>query len=125
MMMPSERERQIQEEIRRRILAAAKKREGHLLHAEETKATLDALADIVDLPREEMERIAKEVESDYNSEEMPNKVRKSCSRTRLGHFVPIVLGVTAFMLFKSGSSLYLLFGAATVVSIHILRRKKK
>ncbi len=121
--MSNEREQRIQEEIRRRILAASRKEETRKSHLEETRATLDALEDIVDLPREEMERIAGEVESEYKTKGPPGEIRESRRTNRLRNLIPIVLGVTAIMLFRNGSSLYLLFGATAIVSLFVGKRK--
>ncbi len=62
---PTASEEDIQNEIRKRIIKEARKREGIHESKDTTKATLDALEDIVSLSREEMEKIAEEVKEEF------------------------------------------------------------
>jgi len=68
---PMASEEDIQNEIRKRILKEARKREGIHESKDTTEATLDALEDIVSLSREEMEKIAEEVKADFEKTRHP------------------------------------------------------
>jgi hypothetical protein len=69
---PMASEEDIQNEIRKRILKEARKREGIHESRDTTEATLDALEDIVSLSREEMEKIAEEVKEDFEKARHPD-----------------------------------------------------
>ena len=61
-------EDRIQDEIRKRVLEKAKIMDQEKRKQDEIKATLDALEEVVDLSREEIERIAQDVRSEYQVE---------------------------------------------------------
>ncbi len=61
-------EDRIQDEIRKRVLEKAKIMDQEKQKHDEIKATLDALEEVVDLSREEIEKIAQDVRSEYKVE---------------------------------------------------------
>lgn len=61
-------EDRIQDEIRKRVLEKAKKMDQERRKQDEIEATLAALEEVVDLPREEIEKIARDVRADYKKE---------------------------------------------------------
>lgn len=61
-------ERRIQAEIREKVFAKSEVLQKEKSKVEETQATLDALEGLTEVPRTEMERIAREVRKDYELE---------------------------------------------------------
>ena len=127
MKLPSEQEQQLQDEIRRRILEADQKQTDQEIHTEETQATLDALDSITDMPRKEMERIAKAIEEEFKikiSEDVdpPNHPHES---KLLFYCLLIILGFATVLFFRRGSLLYLLCGVSFICTIYFKLRKRK
>lgn len=120
MKIPTEQEQQIQDEIRKRILKAAQKKANRETHTEETQATLDALESIVDMPRAEMEQIAKSVEDEFKNKQ-PSHGQQS---GWMLYLIVIGLGVTAWLLFRRGFLFSPLFGAILITAIYLNWRKK-
>jgi hypothetical protein len=121
MKLPSEQEQQLQDEIRKRILEAAQQKDDQETHTEETQATLDALESIIDMPREEMERIAKTVEKEFKYKQ-PTHFHQT---GWMFNIFLIGLGATTWLLFRRGSLFYLLFGASLITAIYLKWRKRK
>jgi len=127
MKLPSEHEQQIQDEIRRRILETDQKQANQENHTEETQATLDALESISNMPRKEMERIAKAVEAEFKIKasgdaETPTHPRES---NLIFYCLLICLGFATVLFFRRGSLLYLLFGVSFICTIYFKWHKKK
>ncbi|MBT4289561.1 MAG: hypothetical protein HOD92_19740 [Deltaproteobacteria bacterium] len=127
MKLPSEHEQQIQDEIRRRILETDQKQANQEIHTEETQATLDALESITNMPRKEMERIAKAVEEEFKIKasreaDPPNHPRKS---NLFFYCLLISLGFATVLFFRRGSLLYLFFGVPCICAIYFRWRKRK
>lgn len=61
-------EDRVQDEIRKRVLEKARMMDQEKQKQNEFKATLDALEEVVDLSREEIEKIAQDVRSEYKIE---------------------------------------------------------
>jgi hypothetical protein len=102
------RDEDIQDEIRRRILKEAQKKDGKRSFEEATRATLDALEDMVSISREDMEKIAEQVKSDYKQAQSPVRKKKG------GHWIypwtGLGLMILTFYLARRGSSWYLFTG---------------
>lgn len=113
-------EEEIQDEIRKRILKAAQKREDVQDAKDSTKATLDALEGMVSLSREEMEKIAKEVRKDFSKPDLP---KQSVLTQFLFPWAPIILIVITFFLMRRGSSWTLIAGIILAFTILNLIRK--
>lgn len=94
----------IQDEIRKRILKEALKREGKENSEEATKATLDALEEMVTLSRQEMEEIAEQVRKEFKEKSEP--VSGSKGRWVFPWFSLGLIALT-FMLARRGSHWYL------------------
>jgi VIT1/CCC1 family predicted Fe2+/Mn2+ transporter len=110
--VPSVSEDDIQQEIRKRILKESGAKAGLEDSREATKATLDALEDMVSLSREEMERIAEEVRAEFQE----NKSKNTFSQKARG-IVPwtgIILIILTFLLMRRGSSWYVFTGILLV-----------
>ena len=111
----------IQEEIRKRILKASKRKAGKENAEEATRATLDAMEDMVSLTREEMEQIADEVRSVFRTKEKPS----TPSRTHwLFPWTALILIAVTFFLVRRGSSWYLYTGLIVIFIClnHFLRK---
>lgn len=120
----------IQEEIRKRVLKAAKVKSNQKRKIEETQATLDALEEIVDIPREEMEKIAENVQGEFkvNSEKKPtsknDKSKKQILRKKISFpWVPIGICFLTLSLIRRGSSWYIFTGGILVFLIVKLIKK--
>jgi VIT1/CCC1 family predicted Fe2+/Mn2+ transporter len=110
--VPSVSEDDIQQEIRKRILKESGAKAGLEDSREATKATLDALEDMVSLSRVEMERIAEEVRAEFQE----NKSKNTFSQKARG-IVPwtgIILIILTFLLMRRGSSWYVFTGILLV-----------
>ena len=95
----------IQDEIRRRILKESRRKDGKRSFEESTRATLDALKDMVPLSREEMEKIAEQVKNEFSQKNTPEKKRKS--RGWIFPWTGLILMILTFFLARRGSSWYL------------------
>jgi len=105
---------QIQEEIRKRVLEAAKIRSRQKRKTEEIQATLDALEEIVDIPREDIEEIAENVQSEYHSEpdnktlnQNDNPEKPDLKKRFQIPWITIGIVFLTLSLVRRGSSLYL------------------
>ncbi len=118
------REEKIQAEIRRRILKEAQRKEGARNLAETTKATLDALEQMIDLPREEMEKIAQKVCDEFNvgftpkldSQPPPAKGKKTFD-TFVSPWTSAFFLLMTLYLIRRGSYWYLLSGLLLLICI--------
>lgn|GEM_PF-5678050 len=111
-------EEQVLEEIRRRILEKARQRNGQAQKEADLKATLDALEIIVDLPREEMEEIARTVQKEFQEEETTASDIPKSRLNQAGTRPPwpaIVFLVITYSLIRRGSPWYLLTGLLFLV----------
>ncbi len=99
---PTTSEGEIQDEIRKRILREARKRDGKQDSEEATQATLDALENIVSLTREEMEQIAEQVKAEFRSNlQTENKPKTGSS---LIMWTALFLIIISFFWARRGSS---------------------
>ena len=82
---------------------------------EATKATLDALEDMVSLNRDEMERIAAEVRAEFEE-----KVSRQPDKQKVSRIIPwagIILIALTFLLMRRGSSWYVFTGILLIFII--------
>ncbi|MBU2514627.1 hypothetical protein KJ966_25155 [bacterium] len=120
---PMVSEDEIQNEIRKRILKEAQKREGKMGAEEATQATLDAMEDFVSLSREEMELIAQQVRDEFRQENLQKKKQQTGSSLIM--WTSLLLIIVAFFWARRGSSwlffsgLILLFVLLNLVWRHI------
>lgn len=124
-----DRKEQIQEEIRRRILQAAKQKSGEMDLADSIEATLDALEGMVNLSREEMERIVEEVQAEFNEDDVsPQGVPSAPPKQEVVErfvfpWTALLLFVVTYYLVRRGSPFYLASGALFVVALlGVMRR---
>ncbi|MCG8338868.1 MAG: hypothetical protein MJE63_30535 [Proteobacteria bacterium] len=108
-------EEDIQREIRKRILKVSGIRSEIDNSQEATKATLDALEDMVGLSREEMERIAEEVRAEFRENEAPSSINQKAQR--IIPWTGILLIALTFLLMRRGSSWYIFTGILLVFVI--------
>ncbi len=116
------RNEEIQDEIRRRILKEARKREGKDNVEESTRATLDALEEMVPLSREEMEAIADQVKDEFRQHPVIPK--------KPGHWIfpwtGLGLIILTFYLARRGTSWYLFTGLILIfVLLNYFWRKSR
>lgn len=117
-------EEKIQDEIRRRILKEAKKKEAIKASRDKTEATLDALEEIVSLSREEMERIAEEVKAEFRDEKPTEKPiekpttppKKKRSRGSQILWIASALVIMSFFGFRRGQA-WMMIGSAVLLVI--------
>jgi hypothetical protein len=112
---------QIAEEIRRRILAEAQNRSDASCLEEQIKATLDAMEEIVDMPRSEMERIAHQVCREYDpdgslSTDEPPIEKTPLDKPALPWTAMFFTAITAYLI-RRGTPWFLLTGALALVAI--------
>ena len=101
-------EEDIQREIRKRILKESGIKSEADDSQEATKATLDALEDMVSISREEMERIAEEVRLEFQGEKTTSSINKKVQR--IIPWTGLALIVITFLLMRRGSSWYMITG---------------
>jgi len=119
----------IQDEIRRRILEEAQKREAIRESRDATRATLDALEEIVSLPREEMERIAEQVKAEFRGDRQQDDTasggeqRPAKPSRPNGSLLPWILAalvVLSFFGFRRGHP-WMLAGGVIVLVLLVVR----
>lgn len=116
-------DQEIQDEIRRRILRQARKRDGKKSYEEATRATLDALEDMVSLSRAEMEGIAEEVKKEYQQQQSP--IPKTGGHW-LFPWTGLGLVILTFYLMRRGISWYLFTGLLLIfVLLNYFWRKSR
>lgn len=108
-------EEDIQREIRKRILKVSGIRSEIDNSQEATKATLDALEDMVGLSREEMERIAEEVRAEFRENKAPSSINQKAQK--IIPWTGILLIALTFLLMRRGSSWYIFTGILLVFVI--------
>ncbi|MCP4749851.1 MAG: hypothetical protein GY866_03070 [Proteobacteria bacterium] len=121
---PPNREEMIREEIRKRILKEAHLKDGVQRTEDEIQATLDALEEIVEMPREEMERIAENVRAEFGEQLETESKAPQPSPSSEGSVDGIVFPWTALFLLaitlyliRRGSPWYLITGILLIVAI--------
>ncbi|MBU3917922.1 hypothetical protein KKA14_20535 [bacterium] len=112
---------EIQEEIRKRILLKARRHAGNQNLEEATRATLDAMEEIVDLPRDEMERIAKTVldELKENSEFSPQEPSSGSGKKLKSYIFPwtsILALIAIIYLLRRGAPWYMMVGLLLIAA---------
>jgi len=116
---PGKAEERIQQKIIKEVLEAARLRATETRKEKQTAAILDALEGVVDLPRDEIEKIAAKVRGkgtrSPSGTTLADKIRRF-DRSILPWLTGL-LGVMTFLLIRRGSALYLVTGTLLILAI--------
>ena len=112
-------EDRIQQEIIKQVLEAARLKTIEIQKEEETTAILDALEEVVDLPRAEIDRIAEKVRQENTQAKSVNRLTSHLRRLNRAilPWLTGLLGIMTFLLIRRGSGWYLFTGALLILAI--------
>lgn len=112
-------EDKIQNEICRRVLAASNRQSIEIKQEEERDALIEALSNIVDMSREDIEKIAEEVRSEYRgsskTKTADNQLKKKDGPGSRLKWVVVGSFLVTYFLVRRGSPLYLVTGVICLV----------